>query len=149
VTTPAEIEVYRIQRAGIEKHAYFLLAAAGAAIAFAVTQTKSDALGWDHAPLGVAVLCWGASFLAGCRHAAVMSAMATANANLLQIERGVDRMIGNHPQGMEIASKAMRDALDRHANAAMFWARCQFILLGAGAGFYIAWHVLEMYLRRR
>jgi hypothetical protein len=58
-------ELHKAHRDSAEKYIYFLLAAAGAAIAFAATQTQSATLTWIKLPLGLAVLCWGMSFSAG------------------------------------------------------------------------------------
>jgi uncharacterized protein (DUF2336 family) len=54
--------VYNALRTAQEKYAYFLLAAAGAAIAFAVNQTHDAKLSWAQLPLAAAVLSWGCSF---------------------------------------------------------------------------------------
>ena len=58
-----ELEVYRQHRVSQDKYAYFLLAAAGAAIAFSLNQTHSAALSRSHWSLAGAGLCWGLSFL--------------------------------------------------------------------------------------
>lgn len=55
-------ELYRAHRTAQDKYTYFILAAAGAAIAFALNQTHDATLSWFKLPLGAAVLCWGLSF---------------------------------------------------------------------------------------
>ena len=62
----SELEIYRQQRQGQDKYVYFLLAAAGASIAFALNQTKGLALAGSQWSLGVSVACWALSFLTGC-----------------------------------------------------------------------------------
>jgi hypothetical protein len=42
-----QIEIYRQHRTAQDKYGYFLLAAAGAAIAFAVNQTQGAKLAWS------------------------------------------------------------------------------------------------------
>jgi hypothetical protein len=63
-----QMEVYRALRTGQDKYTYFLLAAAGAAIALAVNQTHDAALAWSQLPLLIGVLCWALSFVFGCLH---------------------------------------------------------------------------------
>lgn len=43
-----ELELFRQFRTVQQKNSYFLLAAAGAAMAFPMTQTKAEPLGWSH-----------------------------------------------------------------------------------------------------
>ena len=52
-------EVYRALRDAQNRYAYLLLAAAGGAVGFAVSQTRDVPLGKTHALLGGAVLAWG------------------------------------------------------------------------------------------
>ena len=61
-------EVYRAHMEGLRQYAYFLLAVSAAAIGFAVNQTQQARLEIWHAPLGLSVLLWGASFYFGCRN---------------------------------------------------------------------------------
>ena len=58
-------EVYKALREAQNKYTYFLLAAAGAAIALAVKQTQGTAMAWSQIPacssgvkLGVELLLW-------------------------------------------------------------------------------------------
>lgn len=91
-------EVYRQLRLAQEKYVYFLLAAAGAAIGFALSQTHDSVLSRSQLPLGAAVLCWGLSFFFGCRHLAYVSSTLYANAELLKVEGGQHPEVGRHPQ---------------------------------------------------
>lgn len=74
-----------------EKYTYFLLAAAGAAIGFAVQKTEGLPLSWWLLPVGIATVIWGASFYCGCKNLDRVSAATSANFNLLQL------MQGSHP----------------------------------------------------
>ncbi|MDZ7781751.1 MAG: hypothetical protein U5K56_01995 [Halioglobus sp.] len=76
----------------------FSLAAAGAAIGFAVTQTKGASLSFSQLPLGFGVLSWAVSFYFGCRseqkvHSGLtidlMMALKTPSG------MGADRILGN------------------------------------------------------
>ncbi len=140
-------EVYRQLRMSQDKYIYFLLAAAGAAIAFAVNQTQGAVMSWSQLPLGGAVLCWGLSFFFGCRHLAYVGSTLYANAELLRVEGGQHPEVGRHPQMMAAASEGIRQAIEDNSNRANRLGHMQFRFLIAGAILYVGWHILEMWLR--
>lgn len=142
-----QAEIFKLHRAGQDKYAYFLLAAAGAAIAFALSQTKDAALALPQIPLGVAVVAWGASFYAGCQHLHLVDSTLYTNAALIEVQRGTHPLAGNHPQAMQIGSQALSKIINEQSARSRRWALAQFRLLVTGAIFYVVWHVLEMYLR--
>jgi len=143
----SEREVYKALRTGQEKYNYFLLAAAGAAIGFALTQTQNTLISWSKLPLALGVLCWGISFFCGCRHAAYVNAILYANGDLLKVEDGRHPSVGMHPQMMAAASGGIRQAIEGNSERASRYAHGQFRFLVTGAVLYVVWHVLEMYLR--
>ena len=147
MTSGPELEVYRALREAQNKYAYFLLAAAGAAIALAVNQTQGASLTWSQLPLAFAVLSWACSFFFGCRHLAYVSSTLYSNAQLLRTERGGHPVVGSDPQRVAAATAAFRAAAEENANRGNRFGHLQFHLLVAGALAYIFWHVLEMYLR--
>jgi hypothetical protein len=140
-------EVFRAHHEEQRKYTYFLLAAAGASIAFAVSQTQEALVFWSQLPLGLAVMCWGGSFLAGCRHLAYVSSNLYANMELLKAEGGIHQEVGSHPERMMAASEGIRAAIKINDAAAVFWGKSQFTMLVVGAALYLAWHILEMILR--
>jgi hypothetical protein len=142
-----EREVYRALREAQTRYTYFLLAAAGAAIALAVNQTQNRPLSWSQVPLAAAVLSWALSFFFGCRHLGYVASTLFANFELLRVESGRHSQVGEHPQMMAAASDGIRQAIQsnsEHANRLGHW---QFRCLVAGGALYVAWHVLEMYVR--
>lgn len=140
-------EVYRALRESQSKYTYLLLAAAGADIGFALTQTQNIGLSCSQTPLGIAVFLWGLSFYFGCRHLAYVSSTLYANAALLKIESGQHPEVGYHPQYMQAASEGVRQAIESNSETANQLGHWQFRTLIAGAVFYVLWHILEMYLR--
>jgi len=140
--------LYTTHRAIQDKHVYFLLAAAGASIGFAITRTNDAALHWAQVPLGLAVLCWGLSFYYGCRNVDFTSETVFVNTELLRIRSGQHPMAGVHPQAMAVGAEVALKAIDRNSNAAGNALRWQFRLLLLGAVLFVVWHVGEMYLRR-
>jgi hypothetical protein len=104
-----QLEVYRQLRTSQDKYIYFLLAAAGAAIALAVNQTQGLTLNWSQLPLGAGVVLWGLSFFFGCQHLAYVSSTLFANAELLKVESGrapSDRQ----PPGSNVSCKRRHQA---------------------------------------
>lgn len=140
-------EVYKALREAQNKYTYFLLAAAGAAIALAVNQTRGTAMTWSQIPLAAAGLSWGLSFFFGCRHLAYVNSTLYANFELLRVENGQHPEVGAHPQMMAAASEGIRRAIETNSERGNRMGHWQFRFLIAGALLYVVWHVLEMYLR--
>jgi len=140
-------EVYKQHRTAQDKYTYFLLTAAGAAIAFAMSRTQDAAISWTQAPLAGAVLCWGLSFYFGCRQLAYVESTLYANAGLLRVESGEYPGIGRDPHRVAAAREGVRAAIETNSKRASRFARWQFRFLIIGALFYIAWHIVGMLLR--
>lgn len=147
MSSEAQREVFRVLRESQSKYTYFLLAAAGAAIGFALTQTQDESLACSQLPLGIAVFLWGISFFCGCRHLAYVNSTLYANTVLLKIESGQHPAVGNHPQYIQATSEGVRQAIEQNSESANRLGHWQFRFLIAGAVFYVIWHLLEMYLR--
>ncbi len=136
-------EIYKQHSDSQSRFAYFLLGAAGSAVAFAVHQTKDDALSLLHIPLGVAVVAWSASFMLGLRYLGYRQVLMSANLEMLKLQDGTHHL---GPQGVvvpeyvEIARKAC-DEINEKAGARARWQQ-RFLVVGALA--FIAGHVLEM-----
>ena len=145
--TDQQIEIYRQHRTAQEKYVYFLLAAAGAAIALAVNQTQGAKLDWSQLPLASAVALWGLSFFFGCKHLQYVESTLYANADLLKVEAGEHPEVGGHPQRMAAASEGIRAAVASNIKWAARYGRWQFSCLLLGAVSYLGWHVLGMWLR--
>jgi hypothetical protein len=143
----SELEVYRALRTGQERYIYFLLAAAGAAIAFVINQTQSTTIAWSQVLLAVATLCWGASFFFGCRHLGYVNSILYANAELIRVQTGRHPQIGEHPQKIRAAAEGILEGIETNSQRASGLAHLQFRLFIAGGLMYVCWHVLKMYLR--
>ena len=63
-----EVDIVKRMAEGQIKYAYFLLAVAMAAIAFAVQQTVGRAFEWPMVALAFAFCSWVCSFVAGCKN---------------------------------------------------------------------------------
>lgn len=142
-----QLEVYKQHRTAQEKYIYFLLAAAGAAIALVVNQTQGLPLRLSQAPLGLAVMLWGLSFYFGCRHLTYVELTLFHNAELLKVQSGEHPNVGNRPDLAMIANEVIREVIERDGRRSHRFARLQFASLIVGAILFLGWHVFEMWLR--
>jgi hypothetical protein len=145
--TETMLEVYRAHREAQTRYVYFLLAAAWAAIGFAINQTTGKALAWPQIPLAGAALCWGLSFFLGVRHLAYGSSILYANMELLRVQSGQHPEVGTHPEMIAAASEGIRRAVESNNKRANHLGHLQLTFLILGAVLYVGWHVFEMYLR--
>jgi hypothetical protein len=136
-------QLYSAHRESSDKYTYFLLAAAGAAIAFAATQTQTAIISWAKLPLAAAALCWALSFYCGCCQIHQVNNLLQRNFQLLRVKAGNHPQFPNDPQFVQFIEKDMETL----SNKSGWWGVHQFRLLIAGAAFYIAWHVAEMAIR--
>jgi hypothetical protein len=137
------LELYKRHEGNESKYTYFLLAAAGAAIGFAVEKTGGLRLSWWLAPVGIATVCWGLSFYCGCKSVSWGQAALHANYSFLQLVKGVypDQP---PPALTKAAASTASTAIDKNGAKAKSFARWQFRFLILGAVFFIAWRLLEM-----
>jgi hypothetical protein len=141
-------EVWKNLRESQDKHTYFILAAAGSAIAFAVHVTLGRSLTWSMLPLGIAVASWAFSFFAGCRVIAYCNSSTYANLALFDVRDGSHPdLASNHPAHIAAASEGIRNAVEWNGSRASSWDSWQFRSLAFGALAFICWHILEMALR--
>lgn len=129
------------------KYCYFQLAAAGAAIAFAVRLTGGSLLTSSQLPLGLAVMCWGFSFHFGSRHIQWIQATMQANFAALIVARGAHPDSPTHPGERQAAAEGARIAAHENAASGNRDAHRQTRLLLLGSLLFIAWHIWEMALR--
>jgi len=140
-----QTELHRALRAADERRAYVLLAAAGAAIAFAVSQTRQQAWSDTHWVWGTAVVLWCLSLVCGYRWVLSQRSALWVNFQLLRIERGQDEDC-QHPQEIAIASTVGRNHLEHVGVRAALWGGLQYLTLFLGAVAYVGWHVWNMLL---
>jgi len=139
------LELYKQHHAGEDKYTYFLLAAAAAAIGFAVQKTEGLRLSWWLTPVAAATLFWALSFFFGCKRITWVQVAIYANANLLKLQSGVHPNQPGHPMALQAAIEGVYSALDKNIERAKFYSTWQFRTLIIGAVFFIAWRIAEMY----
>lgn len=139
-----ELEVFRQFSNSQEKYDYFLMTFAAAAIAFAVHQTSGMALNWFMTILGVAVILWAISFLAGCRRRQYIGSNLFANMDLLHVQGGSHPLTGLHPEKIKVACGVIYKNIETNSNRASFWANVQLYSFIIGAIIFVVWHVINM-----
>ena len=130
-------ELHKAHQTGQEKYTYFLLAAAGAAIGFAIQKTEGLTLSWWLLPVALATVCWGLSFYFGCKNVVWVQTSISANFALLQLKQGSHPEQPPHPQLVEAAISGVYSALAKNGDKAQFYGVWQFRLLVTGAVFLL------------
>jgi hypothetical protein len=147
MSDPDQIEIYRRFNDSQSRIRYFLLAAAGAAIGFAVTQTQGASLQWHQLPAGISVIFWGISIYCGRRAIEYTNSNHYASYDLIEVKEGRHPEVGQHPQMINAATVEMDQAMEKNSEISSRMHRWQFRSLLIGAFFFIVWHVLQMYIR--
>lgn len=138
-------DLHKLHSAGQEKYTYFVLAATGAAMGFAIQKTEGLPLSLWLIPTAIAVLCWALSFYLGCRNVDRSQAAVMANYALLQLIQGTHPEQPQHPTETEAAKSGVRKAMRTNIEQASTAYRWHFRMLLAGALCFLLWRVLEMY----
>ncbi len=141
------VEAYRQLRASQEKYVYFMLAASASAIAYALNRAQDRSLSTILIPWGLALLLWGLSFYFGCIYLAYVNSTLFANVELIKVQKGIHPEAGTHPQIIEAASDGIRSAIESNSKKASRLGNSQFWFFILGVLAYIAWQILEMYIR--
>lgn len=140
-------EMNRERRALHEKHTYFLMAAAGACIGFAMTQAKDLVWMNEHAALGIALACWGGSFWFGCRHILGLGGHLGANIELLRASHGLGEYSQIDPKWLREVRASLTEMLHNESEKGFRVARLQYLLLILGVVGYVEWQILLMLAR--
>ena len=124
----------------VDKYVYFLLAAAGAAIGFAIQKVDNRLFSYSLIPLGLSVLCWVISFYSGC-NCIKNKNMATESNLLAMTQYDFTNNLSREDQikSINLYSKFM--------TRSKRFSDYQFNFLVIGVILYIFWSILEMYIR--
>ncbi|HHF3072500.1 TPA: hypothetical protein ACPJ1I_004616 [Vibrio diabolicus] len=136
------INAYRESR---EKIIYFVLAASGSAIGFAMTQTKMEAFQSHHYIWLAAIFLWATSFLCGIKALDYQKQLTLNNAMSLRSERVPPSEL-KLPQGPLPPKQALSIVYEQANKRFNLYERAQLYTLLLGALVYISWHVVRMLL---
>jgi hypothetical protein len=139
-----------------EKYAYYLLAIAAAAVAYAMERTTNVTIHWTDSLLGLAVLCWALSFWAGCRNRQHRLSTDARNFGTALMQRMGEAELASGVAGPQ--TEHVRQLIDQFvatehaasnktAREALSCYGWQFRLLVLGGVFFMIWHIAGMFLR--
>lgn len=137
-------ELHKQHQASQDKYTYFLLAAAGACIAFSMEKAQGVPLTWHLALLAVAVLCWASSFYCGCKCANTVQGLLRANSNLLSLYAGTHENQPDHPELAAAAIRGVRSVIEQNIKRATQFNDWQFRLFASGGVSFVAWGITEV-----
>ncbi|WP_236897053.1 hypothetical protein [Clostridium beijerinckii] len=133
-------EVYKTLQKSQDKYVYFLLATTITAIGFAITRTQNLKLDITQIFLALSILCWGISFICGCRNREHYNSFLCNNFQALNLKDDI---------------KIKKDEIDillnnMSYNNLMFerLSRAQMYFFAAGVILYLIWHIIQMYLNK-
>lgn len=108
---------------------YLLLAVNVSAIGFAINRTIDKQINWNELLLALSVLCWGISFLSGCKYIEIKSQIILGN---LQMFEQLKKPI------------LLKQHLDKLSETAVTkYHRLKYYLY-AGVILFLIWHVFEI-----
>lgn len=134
----------RQHQASQEKYTYFMVAVAGACIAYAIEQAVGVPLTLDLSLLALSLLCWSASFYCGCKCTNTVRTLIRANANLLSLYVGNHESQPDQPELLAAAICGVRNAIDTNMNHAKLLNDWQFRLFVMGGVFFVGWRITEI-----
>ena len=124
------------------KYVYFLLAATGAALGYALQKLDASTYSGS-AWLGLAAIgLWLGSFFCGCKHITTIQSAIMSNYQLMQLNSGVHPLQPRSQEEMQIAWEVTSGALENKNNQAQLFFRAQFWLLAFGVLLFAAWRIL-------
>ena len=136
-------ELFLEQQKSVTQFAYFQLGVAASAIAFAVHQTSDRSLQDTPWPIGLAVLLWALSFLAGSMGVEARISAITLNTKFLFAKEGIsaqDQHLLNQLPEYQQTKRELEEEVGKPGRR-FNWQR-RFLFLGAIA--YIVGHIMDM-----
>ena len=137
-------EMYAQRKEARSKYTYFLMAAAGAAIAFAMKNTETAAIHWSQIPLAVALLYWGLSFWYGLQCLDRTDSHAGANMDLLRV---IPVQVGIQYKEQWQYLTALDDNMRQFNREILDRSKQQLVAFSRGAVAFVLWHIGEMIVR--
>ena len=138
------LELQKQHQTSQDKYTYFLLAAAGACIAFAMERALGVPITWPLLFLAIAVICWALSFYCGCKCANTVQALLRANSNLLSLYAGTHENQPQQPELMAAAIRGVRSAMEQNMKRATQLNDWQFRFFVIGGISFVFWRVMEI-----
>ena len=142
-----DANLQEMQKLHFESHSkfvYFLLAATGAALGYALQKLDGLAITLWVAPGLFAVFCWLASFYAGCLRIRWTHQAIHADYTQVQLQRGVHLKQPKTPAETQQAVQIVQGNMAQYLKKSVFYMQLQFWLLTTGLASFVVWRVTEM-----
>jgi hypothetical protein len=139
------LHLNRTHAEGHSKYVYFLLAATGAALGYALQKLDSSTLNTQVWFGLAAIACWLISFFCGCRHITKIQSAILSNYQLIQLQQGSHPMQPRSPEETLIAWSVTTSAIESKNNKAQLFFRLQFLFLAIGVLLFATWRVLALF----
>lgn len=144
---PDNSDLQQIQKLHFEsqnRYVYFLLAATGAALGYALQKLDGLAITWWVSPGLLAVFCWLASFYAGCLRITSTHRAIHFNYTSLQLQRGVHLKQPKDPIATQQAIETTKAQTNANLQKSSRCLTIQFWLLAVGVAAFVVWRILDM-----
>lgn len=143
-----EVDFSNYERELRQKKAYFLLAAAGACIGFAITQSQSKMLSGDLVFYFFAILSWGISFYLGYLHVHYAAECTSINSDYARLASGrVDAVKGKSNEEWVAYKEGIEEVYAKQWHKMKRCESLQFYFFLNGSFWFIVWTALEMWRR--
>ncbi|WP_146092597.1 hypothetical protein [Xanthomonas arboricola] len=130
---------------GQSKYTYFLLAATGAALGYALQKIDGSTFHWTVYFGLAAVGSWLVSFLLGCMHLTSIQSALGKNFEYLQFRKGSHPTQPLPPQLITMACEALLTGIHRANSRAHRAYQWQFRFLATGVLSFVAWRILILF----
>jgi hypothetical protein len=120
-----------------EKYVYYLLAIDAACVGFSINQSKNLSLTFYHIPLALSIVFWSLSFWYGLNQ--ISKFERQIDLNIIQLKSIIIGAPLSNKDNVELYNIQGKIANDR---------KRQNLCFAIGVVFFIAWHILNMYLNR-
>jgi hypothetical protein len=136
------LHLNKLHADGHSKYVYFLLAATGAALGYALQKLDTSTFNCQVLFGLAAITCWLVSLFYGCKHITTIQSAILSNSHLLQLQQGNHPMQPDSREGFEIAWKITSNSLESKNNRAQLFFRLQFWSLAIGVLLFATWRVV-------
>ncbi|WP_341852253.1 hypothetical protein [Vibrio vulnificus] len=145
MSTETELALCQELKSSRTKLCYFIMAASGSAIGFAITQTKTAAFEQNHYIWLASMVLWALSFFCGIKFVSHLNAVTYKNIVYLQTD--LTGFSSEQREELDSISKSgFSNAVAKHNKYLSFYGSAQLYLLLTGALVYVVWHVYKMLL---
>jgi hypothetical protein len=143
-----QLEIQKHFRNSQEKYVYYLIALCVSAIGFSIYITLNKTLSLIMIPLGFSILTWSLSIINGFKLIEMLLSLLRVNNDIFEAAKGNNPILGNDPQKINIGYEFLMKELEKGEKIAYRRHKYQYIFFIIGMISFIAWHILELTLKK-